>query len=147
MHSWLCAHAGTLNTTSPALRVSAPCHPRILRRSSRDQGQQAIRCRCTLDAPAVRVGNGPVGRGLLSNGDLAPRTQLLSVPFDQLLMLSETTGGPFDSVHAKFAAAHAYIPDSLRRYIQGKLLKRGNPALQLLVHSVLKDVQARHDGI
>lgn len=132
MHSWLCARAGTLNSTSPALHVSEPCHPRNLRRSPRDKGQQAIRCRCTLDAPAVRVGNGPVGRGLLSIGDLAPRTQLVSVPFDQLLMLSETTGGPFDSVHAKFVAAHAYIPDSLRRFIQGELLKRSDPALQLL---------------
>lgn len=122
-YSWLCARATrTQGCTSPA-NCANFARPTLTPVRHRNLRQQAVRCYCTLEQTAVHIGNTPFGRGLLSKEDLPNRTQLLSVPFEQLLLLPEKLEGSFDTVHAKYLTAHAYIPDKLRRFVEGKLLQ------------------------
>lgn len=82
---------------------------------------RVVRCRCVPEESAVRTGKTQFGRGLLSTDTLPAKKKLLSVPFEQLLLLTESHGGSFDSSYCKFAAAHAYIPDNLKKFIQGNI--------------------------
>ena len=92
----------------------------------------------------VRVGPTPFGRGLLTSRDLSTDARLLSVPFDQLLLLPPSQVNlSTNKFYSKYFKKHGALPDQLLNFItQGQLL-------QLLVTGLMqrfRRVQAISDS-
>lgn len=144
---WQCSRIAL--TTNCAFLTYCDDVTRLALSSRRPRGcctrQRALK-RCSVSArTAVHIGNTPFGRGLLSKKDLLNRTQLLSVPFEQLLLLPEKLGGAFDTVLAKYATSHAYMPEKLRRFVQGKRACKQAEADTVVTCIIC--LQAKHAGI
>ena len=83
----------------------------------------------------VRVGPTPFGRGLLTSRDLSTDERLLSVPFDQLLLLPPSQVNlSTNKFYSKYFKKHGVLPDQLLKFItQGHLPQ---PLLKRLLHTL-----------